>query len=268
MPKSRLPETAALAGLAEDHPAGHRIPPHSPAQHQRVHAARGVMRVASEGAAWVVPPGRAIWMPAGRVHAIRCTTAVALRTVYMASPGSTVRTDCRVCAVGPLLREVVVRLAERPEACANPHLHALLFEELADTAELPLALPEPQDPRLRRMTQALADCPDDRRTVAAWARALGLSERNLIRRFAHETGMTVRAWRRQARLLAALEALAAGRPVTSVAAEVGYDSPSAFVAAFHASLGETPGRYAARARAVHAVGATPAPGGGARCAPA
>jgi AraC-like DNA-binding protein len=225
------------------------------------------MRVESADAAWVVPPGRAIWMPSGQEHGIRCTTAVALRTVYITLPaGTPIRTNCHVCVVGPLLRQIVVRLAERPDACANPHLQALLLEELEATAEVPLALPEPRDPRLRRMTRALAERPGDRRSLAAWAAQLAMSERTLIRRFAEETGMSVRTWRRQARVLAALEELAADRPVTSVAMDVGYDSLSAFVAAFREVTGETPGRFAARVRG--AAAATPALRAGVPCAPA
>ena len=49
--------------------------------------------------------------------------------------------------------------------------------------------------------------------------------------------------RRQLRLLAALEFLAEGRPVTTVAFELGYASPSAFIAAFRLALGVTPARY-------------------------
>jgi AraC-like DNA-binding protein len=37
--------------------------------------------------------------------------------------------------------------------------------------------------------------------------------------------------------------LAAGEPVTSTALEVGYESVSAFIAAFSNVIGKTPGRY-------------------------
>jgi len=49
------------------------------------------------------------------------------------------------------------------------------------------------------------------------------------------------------RLLSALERLAQGRPVTDVALDVGYDSPSAFISTFRQSLGTTPRRYFAKA---------------------
>ena len=55
--------------------------------------------------------------------------------------------------------------------------------------------------------------------------------------------MSFRAWQRQLRLLAALERLADAEPVTTIALDLGYASPSAFIAAFSAALGVTPGRY-------------------------
>jgi AraC-like DNA-binding protein len=45
------------------------------------------------------------------------------------------------------------------------------------------------------------------------------------------------------RLIHALRLLASGESVTTVALEVGYDSPSAFVSAFRTTFGKTPGRY-------------------------
>jgi AraC-like DNA-binding protein len=55
--------------------------------------------------------------------------------------------------------------------------------------------------------------------------------------------MTFGKWRQQLRILQALRQLALGRPVTAVALEVGYDSPSAFIAMFRKALGTTPTRY-------------------------
>ncbi|WP_119168272.1 AraC family transcriptional regulator [Algihabitans albus] len=250
VPDAEQPSTTAeapLRGLAEDHPAGHRIAAHSHDTHQVIHAASGILRVTSEAAVWVVPPGRALWMPAGRRHALRCHTSVALRTIYLREAPPGFGNLCRVCGVPPLLREILMRLASDPAAAGNPHLRALLCEELTASEALPLTLPQPADSRLKRLTARLLADPQDSRGLDAWAGELGLSRRNLIRRFRAETGLTFREWRRQARLLAALEHLGAGQPVTAVAFEVGYDSVSAFIAAFRTALGTTPGRYFADA---------------------
>jgi AraC-like DNA-binding protein len=55
--------------------------------------------------------------------------------------------------------------------------------------------------------------------------------------------MSFGAWRQQLRLLRALERLAAGEAVSTLALELGYASPSAFIAMFKRALGVPPGRY-------------------------
>jgi AraC-like DNA-binding protein len=55
--------------------------------------------------------------------------------------------------------------------------------------------------------------------------------------------MTFGRWRQQLRLLTALERLSLGEPVTRVALDLGYASPSAFSAMFHRALGTTPSAY-------------------------
>jgi AraC-like DNA-binding protein len=64
--------------------------------------------------------------------------------------------------------------------------------------------------------------------------------------------MSFGKWRQQLRLLHAMRQLALGRPVTTVAFEVGYDSPSAFIAMFRSVLGTTPTRYFAAAPSIPA----------------
>jgi len=56
-------------------------------------------------------------------------------------------------------------------------------------------------------------------------------------------GMPFGRWRQQARLFAALERLAQHESVTNVAIAVGYDSLSAFIEMFRATLRTTPNRY-------------------------
>lgn len=232
-----------IEGLATDFPAGEWIAPHAHDAHQIIHAGTGVMRVVSDAASWVVPPGRAIWMPAGQVHAIRCHTAVAMRTVYLRGRVPTLPAASAVWAVSPLMREIAIRIATTPKPRGRDHLLALLLLEIETIATMPMVLPQPSDARIRRMTEAITADPADQRPLKSWARLLGMSERSLIRSFQAETGMTFRQWRRQARLLVALERLAAGEAVTAVAFAVGYDSASAFIAAFRAVFGETPRRY-------------------------
>jgi AraC-like DNA-binding protein len=61
--------------------------------------------------------------------------------------------------------------------------------------------------------------------------------------FRSETGLSFGAWRQRARLIRALQLLADDVSVTQTAIAVGYESTSAFVAAFRRTIGTTPGRY-------------------------
>ena len=105
----------------------------------------------------------------------------------------------------------------------------------------PFGLPEPRSEAMRRVVDRLFAGGDT--GLAAVAREVGLSPRTLERRFLAETGMSLGRWRRRGSLLAAIERLAAGASVKQAGAAAGYAAPSAFVAAFKAEFGETPGRY-------------------------
>jgi AraC-like DNA-binding protein len=55
-------------------------------------------------------------------------------------------------------------------------------------------------------------------------------------------------WRQQIRLQTALSLLHEGKPITTIAYQVGYENPSAFTAMFHRVLGASPTRYASENR--------------------
>lgn len=231
--------------LATDYRPGHLVGLHAHDAAQLVFARRGVMRVTAAEGFWVVPPARALWVPGRTPHSIQCRTAVAMRTVYLPRGiDMPFAGRCAVIAVTPLLREVVLRLVEGPVGTsARGHLVALLLGELRAGTEVPLSLAEPRDPRLRHVTEALAADPADGRSLDGWADAAGMARRSFARRFLAETGLSFGAWRRRLRMLGAIERLAAGESVTTVALDAGYDSVSAFIHAFRRTMGVTPGAY-------------------------
>jgi AraC-like DNA-binding protein len=89
----------------------------------------------------------------------------------------------------------------------------------------------------------LTDDPADDRTLAEWGREVGASSRTLSREFLSDTGLPFARWRALVRLHSAMEALGTGETVSEVARKVGYESASAFVAAFKRETGITPARY-------------------------
>lgn len=235
-----------------DHADGARIRRHRHARHQLLYAASGVMAVDSDAGRWVVPPQFAVWVPAGTGHALVMHGDVRMRTIYVATDArADLSTACRVLQVTPLMRALILRAMTLPrvydEAGPQGRLLAVLLDELAALPPAPLHLPLPGDSRARAVADALQAAPDDRRSLAGWAVALGVGERTLARLFLRETGLSFGAWRRRARIMHALTALTGGAAVTTVAFDCGYDSVSAFIAAFRRELGASPGRYVAAA---------------------
>jgi AraC-like DNA-binding protein len=247
-PLVALPLPSPLLGLAEDHGPDQPIPPHRHDCAQLIHASSGVMRVETGSGLWVVPPARAVWVPAFVTHSIVMSGNVELRTIYLTPESAPIDgTSCCVVQVSPLLRSAILRAVEfeqpYPEDGAEARLAAVIHDEIRAASTAPLHLPMPADPRARRVARAFRDDPSDRRTRSAWAREAGASERTLERLFHAEVGTSFGKWQQQARLLRALEVLAAGESVTAAALDVGFETPSAFIAMFRRAMGTTPARY-------------------------
>jgi len=234
--------------VATDYAMDARIDQHAHRKHQLVYAVRGVMVVQTSAGHWVVPPTRAIWMPAGTVHWIRCVGAVRMRSLYVkAGSARSLPSGLQVVGISPLLRELIKAAAavDRPYAPDSraSRLMRLILDELHGVPVLPLHLPLPDDARLRAICERLERAPDDNSTLDAWAERLDVAAKTVQRAFVKETGMTFGQWRQQLRLLRALELLAKGEKIVDVALQLGYESPSAFATMFKRQLGQTPSQF-------------------------
>jgi methylphosphotriester-DNA--protein-cysteine methyltransferase len=85
--------------------------------------------------------------------------------------------------------------------------------------------------------------PGGRQTFAALCGPAGASLRTMQRVFRRETGTDFEFWRRQARLMKAIELLVSGESVKQVAYALGYRQPTAFVEMFRGILGKTPAAW-------------------------
>jgi hypothetical protein len=126
---------------------GHVVKPHYHQSAQLIYAASGVMEVTVADGMFLVPPQRAVWVPAGTRHQMRVRGHVAFRTVYIWVD------DCprplpvepRSVQVSGLLRELILRASEIPTGSEreprNARLLQLLVDEIEVTPEPALHLP-------------------------------------------------------------------------------------------------------------------------------
>ena len=239
---------SSITTLTRDYPAGYRIPLHFHDRDQLVYASRGVMTIRTRDGTWVVPPSRAVWIPAEISHTISMSGAVAMRTLYF-KPGlaAELPRDCCVINVAPLLKELILHVCTLRSLLKSvkwqKHLIAVVLHQLEAVQMVPLLLPNLADARAVRIAEIFTNDPSDPRTLPQLCRAIGASKRSIERIFQQEIGMTFGKWRQQLRLMQGLRLLAEGAKVTHAALESGYSTPSAFISMFRKTLGTTPTAY-------------------------
>ncbi len=166
-------------GHAGDRPR-HRLPARPP--DRTPFAQQGPVDLRGAGRDWwssptmaigIVPPTRAIWMPAGFVHSIRCVGELHMRSLWVrpdAAPhlpavSQAVGVFRPVAGTDPVGDEagcqLPARLARRPPGEPDP-------DELQALPVLALHLPQPADPALQRICSRLLAQPDDGATLGQW----------------------------------------------------------------------------------------------------
>ncbi|MFT3801115.1 MAG: helix-turn-helix transcriptional regulator [Burkholderiaceae bacterium] len=245
-------ERPALALRVEVEQNDVEQPVHQHRKGQLVMAQRGGVMCEVPGAMWMVPPQHGVWIPGGMPHSNRVTDNARICFLFV-EPGAAPMPDkCCTLAINPMVRELIQHLAEQgpgyPQEGPTARIATVLLEQLALAPIEQLHLPISDHPRIRRIADALAADPADRRTLAEWARVLATSERSLARLVQRETGLTFGRWRQQLHLIVALRQLAGGATVQRVAGDLGYDSVTAFITMFKKALGQPPAQYFAGLR--------------------
>jgi len=255
---TRFPEHALygeshrdVVPLSSTYPKGHRIAPHWHARGQLVFASRGTLTVRTERRAWIVPPSRALWVPAHTVHEVHTFGEVEMRSLYVKTASAAgMPLSCAVLEVTPLLRELVLRASQLPaeydEKGDDGLLMQLLIAEMRRVPRCALELPLAASADLRALCDRILAELADGRASSDERIEIGMSSRTLYRRFLKETGISFARWKQQARVLEAIRRLADGTPVTVVAIDLGYDSASAFSTMFRRSLGASPRAFLGR----------------------
>lgn len=215
---------------------------------QLSYAIQGVLEVQTRAGRFVSPPQRAVLIPAGMPHRVISSPHTEMRSLYLdCSVTAWAGEECQVLGVSLLLRELIRAFSELAVEyeleSASGRLVQVLLDQLAAAPQIDLMLPLSDDPRLLQIYRRLQRHPEQQVTLGYWSQKFGVTEKTLSRLFLRETGLTFRAWRQRLRLLGSLTPLEQGERVTDVALTFGYDSTSAFIAAFRQQFGITPGEF-------------------------
>ncbi len=239
---------AVISTLSYAYASGHIVPQHFHEQDQILYGTGGVMAVTTTEGMWVVPPHRAVWIPAKTIHSIAIWGNLTMKTLYI-KPKLVKRLSrqCCVINVSPLLKELLLEACKLPALYRRVPVHSRLIAVILDHLEqspfIPLQLPMPSDARAQRVAVLLLKARGDLRPLAELCVACGASKRTIERIFRQETGLSFGRWRQQLSLARAIQLLAEGKKVSSIAFEASYSSPSAFIAMFKSLVGATPTQY-------------------------
>jgi AraC-like DNA-binding protein/quercetin dioxygenase-like cupin family protein len=241
----RQRESQALVVVSFPMPRGSVFDWHTHADHQVAWAPTGVLMVRTDETAWVLPPTRALWIPAGVRHETLSTSSATMQAAYVRPHLCPITwTECTPVATSRLLGELIGYLENpRLDTSARARAEAVFVDLLRPVDMTTNDVPWPSEQRALEVAEALRNSPDDGRTLGEWGREVGASERTLARSFLADTGIPFGRWRALLRLHTALLELAAGSSVSTAARSVGYESTSAFVAAFRRETGVTPAEY-------------------------
>ncbi len=219
------------------------------------YAASGALVTATRVGTWVAPASRIMWVPPFSVHSSHAYGRTDVRVLPVpAALAEQLPPEPSVFVASALMREAYLAMTNDREPVDSPRAR-LLFEvviaELDRAPQESLRLPEPNDVRLKAVTDLLHADPASPATLAELGHRTGSSERTLSRLFGSELSMSFHQWRTLLRIQRALLELSEDASVTDTAMRLGWANPSSFIEAFTELVGQTPGRYRSTARAAH-----------------
>lgn len=228
------------------HRAHTEVHPHQHPWAQMVFSSGGVVRVSTLDVAYVLPPWRAIWIPAAVQHAATVLENAQLHSVYLLPASRHDWQECRVIEVEPLLRELILALSEDDVGSADAEryrsLCSLTLVEVKRAPSLPLGIALPKERRLRAFCESFLNDPALDRPLASLAHEAGASVSTIHRLFRQGIGSSFADWRQQVLLARALTLAAKGMSMGRIADELGYSSASAFSAMVTRLVGVPPSK--------------------------
>ena len=239
--------------VARHYRKGVRLDTHMHREAQLVCAAKGTMQVTTPKGRWLVPPDRAVWVPARLEHSIDVLADIEMRTLYfdLAWLKREERSESLaaefVVRVSPLLHQAILALFDNSDDLERTELLVkLAMLELHQAEDSATFIPLPHEPRCRCAADIVLRDPTGTHEIETLAREVGASARTLSRLFASETQLSFKSWCQRARIAAAIQRLSvdANVSVKQLASDLGYASVPAFSHAFRQVTGKTPTEFA------------------------
>jgi len=234
----------SISTHSAEYSKGAHIPMHAHGSGQLIYASSGVMEVVSGANMWLIPPHFGLWIPPGVSHEIRMPQPVSMRTLYLRPRRAELPRRCTVLHVSPLLRELILEVVRigtlRHSNRTEASLRNVLVTQMERASPVPTGVTLPKDSNALRIAHRLIASPGEHISLAALCATVGISVRTLQRAFRRDAGIDFETWRRQVRLMKAVQLLVSGSTVKEAAYAVGYSQSTAFVELFKATFGTTP----------------------------
>jgi AraC-like DNA-binding protein/quercetin dioxygenase-like cupin family protein len=204
----------------------------------------GTSHLYTELGTWIIPARRIAWVPPGVLHASRSSGGG--NGWVIVPPKGLPDLPSQVCVLraSALMLSALQRVARmRPHDRLGALLWRVIAEEMRGAQPELLEVPLPSSPRLLKAAQSVLTSPTAAISLDRVAAHAGMSRRSFARHFRSQTGLSFARWKRAVIAQHALELVAAGHKVSSVATDVGYESVSAFIAMFRRQYGDSPRQF-------------------------
>lgn len=187
-----------------------------------------------------------VWIPAGTTVTSIVTEPGTVGTSALISPGNLVGQPrwLGVCDLSGADSDVLARQFSRWSMPYWTDSGSAVRNSPTPPSGTTAGVPVPYSRAARTIAESVLRDPAENTCISDWAEKLGTSSRQITRQFHAETGMSYRDWRTMVRIDRARQLLRHGESVAGCAAVVGFTSAPAFIRAFRALLGTTPGAWA------------------------
>ena len=242
---------APMASIVYDGFLSHDYAWHHHERAQLLYCSQGSFHLEITNREFLVPPSRAIWIPARMQHHAYSAKRVSHRSLYFDTDYfKHLPTQMEVIKVTPLLKELIIKACffqdNYPKESPESRIATVIIDEILKATTEPFSLPLSNNTQLSRIKNYILDQLAIKPTHIKIAKEFHMNPKTLSRLCKKETGMTLEQWIMQIKLLKAVEMITTGATTTLTAQSLGYRNDSSFIYMFKKLTGSTPSELYAK----------------------